>query len=130
MLDLPQLALASQSSWPRVPLRPATAEASSTYAPNCGVKPPGKIFWKVKQLGSFRTWFNAARSVTTPPFTRTSGQPAESSSTPSRASIMSPTNNSGTCNVSPSGPVTGVPLTSVLSLLVPNTPLRVFGFRK
>ena len=39
---------------PLVPRNPATAEASETYEPNCGVNPPGNIFWKVKQLGSLR----------------------------------------------------------------------------
>ena len=113
MFDLPQAALASQESLSLAPLRPATADASNTLAPNCGVNPPGNIFWKVQQLGLASNSCHAAWSVTTPPETATLGQPAEPSSTPSCASRRSPTSRNA-----PS------------SSLVPNTPLRVFGFRK
>ena len=60
MLDLPQAALASQDRRSPAPLTPATAEASVTFAPNCGVNPPGNIFWKVQQLGLASSSLQAA----------------------------------------------------------------------
>ena len=92
MLDLPQATLPSQSRRPLVPLRPATAEPSNTWAPNCGVKPPGKILRKVKQLGLAMTWLNASRSLMVPlaGSTSTLGQPA-APIMPPWASSRSPT---------------------------------------
>ena len=72
------------------PSAPPPRTHPTASPPNCGVKPPGNISWKVKQLGSSSTLPSATGSGTQFVIF-TTGQFAEPSSMPSCASRTSPT---------------------------------------